>query len=329
MGLTRGETVAVVTGASSGVGRATALALAEAGARVVLAARGEPALEAAAQACRALGAEAVAVPTDVADAAQVEALAQAAQERFGRVDLWANIAGVGAVGGFLDTPLGHHAQTVRTNLLGAINGSYAALSRFKAQNSGVLVNMNSVGAFAAAPYAAAYSASKFGLRGLSLALRGELAGTPGVHVCEVYGAFLDTPGVEHAANFTGRRLRPAPPVNDPAKVGRVIVDLLDRPRAEVMLDSPALLISLGARVLPRSAAWGLGRFVELYTRLAERAPKSEGAVLAPAGGPAASRGGLRSPALRAGATVAAVAAGVSVLALAARARASRNDDLDG
>lgn len=318
--------VVVVTGASSGVGRAAALAFARAGARVVLAARGSEALEAAAEQCRAIGAQALAVVTDVSDAAAVERLAETAVDRFGSIDAWANVAGVGAVGDFVETPLEQHDQIIRTNLIGYVNGAHVAMRRFKAQGSGVLINMNSVGGFAAAPYAVAYSASKFGVRGLSLALRAEVAGLKGVHVCEIYGSFLDTPGVEHAANFTGAKLRPAPPVNDPDKVAKGMVDLVRRPRAEVMLDLPAGAIRLGAVTMPQVAAWGLGRFVELYTRLSERAPKTQGATFNAAPGAGGVHGGLRSTPLRAAATIG-VALGAGVLAASlVRGAAERRDD---
>jgi short-subunit dehydrogenase len=318
----KGATV-VLTGASSGVGRAAALAFARAGAQVVLAARGGEALDAAAVACRQLGAEVLVQPTDVSDPEAVERLAAAAEARFGRIDVWANIAGVGAVGAFDETPLAQHDQTLRTNLLGTLYGAYAAVRRFKRQESGLLISMNSVGAFAAAPYAVAYSASKWGVRALSLALRAELAGHPNIHVSEIYASFLDTPGVEHAANFTGAKLRPAPPVNDPDKVAAVMVGLLARPRAEVNLDAPALAIRLGAASFPRLAAWGLGRFVEAYTALAEPAPRAEGATHAAAPGPGSTHGGLKRPGLRAAVAVGALAVAASG-ALAARA-AARSD----
>jgi short-subunit dehydrogenase len=309
--------VVVLTGASSGVGRAAALAFARAGARLVLAARGEEALTAVAGACGELGAEVLVQPTDVSDPDAVERLAQAAEARFGRIDVWGDIAGVGAVGAFDETPLAQHDQTIRTNLLGHLYGAYAAVKRFKRQRSGLLISMNSVGAFAAAPYAVAYSASKFGARALCLALRAELAGFPDVHVSEIYGSFLDTPGVEHAANFTGAKLRLAPPVNDPDKVAEIMVGLLAHPRAEVMLDTPARAIRLGASATPRLASWGLGRFVEAYTYVAEKAPRSDGAALTPASGPGGVHGGLKRPGLRlaavgavAFATLGAVVAGV-------------------
>ena len=309
--------VVVITGASSGVGRAAALAFAREGSRLVLLARGEPALATAARECAVLGAEAVALPTDVSDADAVERAAAAAVARFGRIDVWVNVAGVGAVGGFVETPVEQHAQTIATNLLGYLHGAYAAVRRFKAQGSGVLICMNSVGGFAAAAYAPAYSASKFGVRGLCLALRGELASTPGVHVCEVYASFLDTPGIEHVANFTGARLRTVL-VNDPDKVARVMVGLARRPRAEVMLDAPAAAIRLGASAAPQTTAWVLGRVIELYTRLAERAPVTQGATFAAAAGSGETHGGLKSPPLRIAAGLALGLGAAGLLALVTR-----------
>ncbi len=315
--------VVVVTGASSGVGRAAALAFADAGARLVLASRGGEALDAAAAEARERGAEAVATPCDVADPAAVEALAQAAVDRHGRIDVWINAAGVGAVGGFTDTPLAVHAQTLRVNLLGPLHGAYAAVRRFKRQGSGVLINVNSAGGFAAAPYAAAYSASKFGLRGLSLALRAELAGLPGVHVCDLYPSFMDTPGVSHAGNYTGAKLRPAPPAYDPARAAAAMVRLAVHPRDETMIGAPAWAARIGGTLAARPLAWAIGRLLEVYVRVAEPAEATEAAVLRPSAGPGAVRGGLRSAPLRAAAAVAGVAA--AGLLLAAWTRGRRDD----
>jgi NAD(P)-dependent dehydrogenase (short-subunit alcohol dehydrogenase family) len=297
-GMALNGAVVVITGASSGVGRAAALAYAKAGARVVVAARGTETLEDTAAACRRAGAEVLVVRTDVSDPVAVEQLAAAAEGRFGRIDVWANVAGIGAVGEFVGTPLAQHIQVIRTNLLGYLHGAHAALELFERQGRGVLININSVGAFAAAPYAVAYSASKFGVRGLSLALRGELSRSPGVRVCEIYGSFLDTPGIAHAANYSGGRLRPAPPVDDPVRVANIMVDLVRRPRGEVMVDAPARAIRAGARLLPRTASWSLGRFFETYRRFAEPAAPSAGTSFSPGDQPARIHGGFRSAPLR-------------------------------
>jgi len=184
----------VLTGASSGIGRAAAQAFARQGARLVLAARDVEALTETADECRALGGEVLVVATDVTHSDEVEALASAAAEfGQGRIDVWINNAGIGAVGAFDETPLDAHEQVVQTDLLGYLRGAHVVLPYFKQQKSGVLINTLSVGSWVAQPFAAAYSASKFGLRGLSQALRGELGAWPGIHICDVYPGIVDSP----------------------------------------------------------------------------------------------------------------------------------------
>src|SRR3546814_23314 len=132
--------------------------------------------------------------------------AEVARDFTGKVDLWFSNVGVGAVGKFLDVPIETHEQIVRSNLIGHMNDAHAVLPIFIAQGHGVFVNMISLGGFAAAPFAAAYSASKFGLKGFSEALRAELLAHPGIHICDVYPSFVDTPALRHAGNSTGKAL---------------------------------------------------------------------------------------------------------------------------
>ena len=165
----------VITGASSGIGQATVEAFAQDGVRLVIAARDGAALEDVAGRCRALGAEAVAVPADVTRPDEVAALARRAVEFGGGIDVWVSNVGIGAVGAFHEVPLEAHEQVIRANLIGHMNDAHAAIPVFLRQGHGIFVNMISLGGFAAAPFAAAYSASKFGLRGFAEALRGELA----------------------------------------------------------------------------------------------------------------------------------------------------------
>ena len=150
---------AVVTGASSGIGRATAVAFAEDGANVVLAARGREGLAAMARDCGAGGAEVLVHPADVTDANAVVGLAAAAMERFGAIDVWANLVGVGAIGLFEKVPIEAHRRVIEANLVGHMNGAHAVLGYFRTRRRGTLVNMTSVGGFAPSPYAAAYAAS--------------------------------------------------------------------------------------------------------------------------------------------------------------------------
>src|SRR5687768_16427859 len=130
------NSVVVITGASSGIGRATALRFAGKGARLVLAARGAESLEAVAAECRKRGAKAIAVPTDVADADQVEELATRAVEEFGRLDVWVNNAAVGAFGLLTEIPPKDFQRVLDVNISGYVNGARAALTRQSAQGSG-------------------------------------------------------------------------------------------------------------------------------------------------------------------------------------------------
>jgi short-subunit dehydrogenase len=155
----------VITGASSGIGRAAARAFAEQGARLVVAARREAALQDVVIECQRVGAHALAVPTDVTDAGAVAELARVASESSGGViDVWINNAGVGAMGSFEQVPIKTHEQVIRVNLLGYMHGAHAVLPFFKRQQSGLLINTISLGGWVPMPYSVAYSASKFGAR---------------------------------------------------------------------------------------------------------------------------------------------------------------------
>src|SRR5690349_14581618 len=138
------EAVVGVTGASSGIGRAAALRLARRGSSLALCARSEGPLATLAAECEADGAEVLHLALDVADEEAVEALAAATVERFGRLDVWVNNAGTIAYGGFEEIPSEVFRRIVETNLMGQVHGARAALRRFRAQGSGVLINMSSV-----------------------------------------------------------------------------------------------------------------------------------------------------------------------------------------
>ncbi|MGN9812181.1 SDR family oxidoreductase [Micromonospora sp. BQ11] len=265
MPLTRNLTdaVVVITGASSGIGMATAYALAERGTAVVLAARSEPALHEVARHCRDLGGRALVVPTDVTDPVEVERLADRAVAEFGRIDGWVNNAAVSAVGLFDEIPVEEFRRVLEVNLLGTVYGIRAALPHLGAAGGGVLVNNASVLAEVAMPYQSAYNAAKHGIRGLADTVRQELrvTGRSAISICTVLPATIDTPFFGHAANHSGRELVPPPPVYPPEMVARTIVRLLRRPRREAYAGGAARLIGLQWRLAPAVAERVLGWYV--------------------------------------------------------------------
>ena len=230
--MTRAEPVVVITGASSGIGRETARRYADRGARVVLASRSEPALETVAEECRARGAEALAVPTDITDQQAVHALAAAAVQRFGRIDVWVGNAGVFSYGTFEELPADVFRQVVETNLMGQVHSARAVLPQFRRQGSGTLVLVGSLYSRVGSPGKAPYVTSKWGLLGFAEALRQELHGS-GIRVRVVLPGTVDTPIYQHAANVTGRRVHPLPPAAAPARVARAIGRSPDQPEDPV------------------------------------------------------------------------------------------------
>ncbi|CAM3432401.1 3-oxoacyl-[acyl-carrier-protein] reductase [Bordetella sputigena] len=312
---TESNLTVVLTGASSGIGYATAQAFARTRANLVLAAREPAALERAAETCRRAGGTALAVPTDVTEPDQVLALAERAIQAYGRIDVWINNVGTGAVGRFEEVPVQAHRRVIEANLLGHMYGSHAVLPHFRRQRRGVLINMISVGGWAAAPYAASYVASKFGLRGFSESLRAELADVPGVAICEVYPTFVDTPGVRHGANYSGKRLRPAPPMLDPRQVAAALVTLARRPRPSTLLGSVAWPARVAHTLAPDLSAGITRRIMDMAFRAAKPAPITEGNLYSPSTGHGID-GGYRQSA-RSGATTRLIKLGaLAVTALA-------------
>lgn len=228
--------VVVVTGASSGIGLATALQAAEHGDHVVLLARGPEALADAVRQCEERGAASVlAVPTDVADDAQVQAAVTGVLAEHGRIDVVVHSAGLVAYGRFEDVPVDVFDRVVHTNLLGAANVARAVLPGMRARNAGSLVLIGSLIGYIAPPYMSAYAVSKWGVRGLARLLKVENEDRDGVHVSHLSPGGIDTPIYLQAANYLGQVGRPPPPVVTPERVARAALRLVDHPRARIQV----------------------------------------------------------------------------------------------
>jgi short-subunit dehydrogenase len=234
------DEIAIVTGASSGIGAATACELGRRGATVVLAARRRDALEAQAQAIRRVGGEALAVPTDVAKASEVTQLVDRVMAAFGRVDVLVNNAGASWFKPLASSPPDEVIGLLEVNLLGAMLLTRAVLPGMLGRRHGAIISMGSLsGRVAMEPL---YSATKYGLRGFSLALRRQVAGS-GVSVSHV------SPGQIRTAMTRHVRAR----MPEPDLVATTVADLVTHPRREVVIPRRHYAIAWLEQVLPSVA----------------------------------------------------------------------------
>lgn len=288
------NTRVVITGASSGIGAATAIAFARDGAMLVLAARGKEGLDEVARQCREAGGSAEVRVVDVTDAGAVAAFAREAREILGEIDLWFSDVGIGVVGKYPEVPLADHRRVIEANLLSHMHDAHAVLPIFLEQEHGIWVNMISFGGFVPSPYSAAYAASKYGLRGFSEALRAELQDHPRIHVCDVYPTFVDTPGFRHAGNYTGAKLSYPPGTLSPEKVADAIVGLAEQPRNTTVIGAPTALMKISELAAPLPGML-MGRFMDAWARRAERTADTTGALYRPQRGASGIHSGQRSP----------------------------------
>ena len=244
------EQVIVLTGASSGIGRETALAFARRGAKLALAARNQDALDTLAAEVERLGGTPTVVPTDVSDFDQVVQLAARAAERFGRIDTWVNNASVSTYGFLEQMDVAEIRRVIEVNLLGEIHGMKAALPHLR-EDGGTIINVSSTLGKRAVPLQAAYCAAKHGVVAFGEALRLELrhAKVP-VHVVDVLPSSVNTPLFEHARSKLGVLPRPIAPIYEPRVVAETIVAVAERPVRQVFAGGAGRLLEVGQRLSP-------------------------------------------------------------------------------
>lgn len=255
------EQVVVILGASSGIGRITAQRLAESGAKVVAAARSEAGLDSLVEGINDSGGQAIAVPCDVADIAQVEQVGVAAVEAFGRIDTWVNVASVSVYATFEETSLEEFRRIVDVNLMGYVHGAKVALPHLRAAGGGALIVISSVEGTVSLPLHSAYATTKHAVEGLVDALRRELMaeGVP-ISVTSIKPASINTPFFNNARSKIGVKPQGAPPIYEPAVVADCVLYAATHPIRDLYAGGAGKTLALNQMVAPGLLDKALARF---------------------------------------------------------------------
>lgn len=245
------DEVVVVTGASSGVGRAVARAYGARKARVALLARNREALEACAAEIRGMGGEALVCVTDVADAGQVEDAAARTEQQWGRIDTWVNVAMVTVLAPVRDTTAEEFRRVSDVTYLGYVYGTKAALKRMLPRDRGTIVQIGSALAYRSIPLQSAYCAGKAAIRAFTDSLRTELIHDgSGVRVTQVHLPAVNTPQSERQRNKMPQQQQPVPPLFSPEAIAAAIVWAADHAPREMQVALPTVKAILGQKVIP-------------------------------------------------------------------------------
>ena len=241
----------VITGAGSGIGLAAALHFASKGWRIGMIGRGEAALRTAEKQILAAGGVAHVAMADVSDSAALEAATAAIETALGPFDVWVNNAGIGFYGKFTDVPEEAFRRVIDVNLHGTANGTRIALSRMRPRNRGTIVQVLSAISYRGIPLQSAYSASKYGLRGFTEAVRAELVNErSAITVCMVHPPAVNTPFYSHAGSVMDKAPRPPPPVYQPEMLGEAIYLAALSKRREWRVTASSVGFSVANKLIP-------------------------------------------------------------------------------
>ncbi len=255
-----GSPVAVITGASSGLGRCTATLFARHGWQVGLIARGEAGLDSVRAEIAATGGRAMAVIADVRDDGALESAADRIEASLGPIAVWINCAGNGVYGRFVDVPADEFDCVTDVTYRGTVNGTRAALRRMVPRNAGTVVNVCSAIAYHGMPLLTSYSGAKAAVRGFTDGVRAELAHERSrVHITIVFPPAVNTPFFSHAATHMARPPRPAKPVYAPSVVARGIFRAATARRREVRVGAITTLFEIGTKLVPGLVDRAIGR----------------------------------------------------------------------
>lgn len=243
--------VVVVTGASSGVGRAIVRELGAHRARVALIARGVDGLAGAAEDVKAAGGEPLVLPLDVANATAVEEAAAAVVERWGRIDVWINNAMVSVFSPIAEMRPDEYRRVTEVNYLGAVYGTCAALRYMRPRDAGHIIMIGSALAYRSIPLQSAYCAAKSAMRGFTDSLRCELIHDhSNIKVTMVQLPAINTPQFDTVRNRLGKHAQPIPPIYQPEIVARAVMHVMDHPTRELWIGWPTIKALVGQRVIP-------------------------------------------------------------------------------
>lgn len=243
--------IVVITGASAGIGRATALAFGQRGWRVALLARDAQRLNAAENDIRAAGGEAMVIVTDVADQKQVEAAAERIEREWGPIDVWVNNAMATIFGTFLETPPEDFRRATEVTYLGAVWGTRAALIRMRPRDRGTIIQVGSALAYRSIPLQAPYCGAKSALRGFTDSVRSELIHDKSrVQLMMVHLSGFNTPQFDWGRNRMGKYAQPVGKIFQPELAAEAIYSAAQSPRREMWVGFPAVQAIIGTRIIP-------------------------------------------------------------------------------